>query len=135
MLVTAYMKLLLIEDNPTDAKLLCLLLKSQGIVVRTALSLETARAEITLEKPDVVLSDLGLHDASGDEIFSVLRELLPDTALVAYSGATPRDKLNDADAFLLKDGLSGPLVTWVLHHAMAKRKEFSDLVLRSAELP
>lgn len=68
------LRLLVVEDHPDSAELLAELLQHHGHTVQIA---STASAAIALanEQPfDIVLSDVGLPDASGYELMAQLRD-------------------------------------------------------------
>ncbi len=66
-------KILIIEDNPYDARLMSTLLRKDGHEVLTAeegdAGLELARSE----HPDLVLVDMGLPDIDGQTVIAQLR--------------------------------------------------------------
>lgn len=127
------MKLLLLEDNETDGIIVRSLLRQQGIEATWATSFELALELLQDDHPEVVLSDLHLVGSdSGDDLFTQLRARLPNTALVAYSGAPPREALAQVDAFLPKDGLDPLTLEFVLRKALQLRTEITAL-RRSAE--
>jgi CheY-like chemotaxis protein len=68
------LRLLVVEDHVDSAELLAELLECSGHSVRVATTASDAIA-IASEQPfDIVLSDLGLPDASGYELMTELRE-------------------------------------------------------------
>ena len=82
---------LLVEDNPGDARLIRIMLAESGYapmrlvhVDRLAAALERVRqSDIT-----VVLIDLGLPDSQGLETFVQLRDAVPHLPIVVLSGDT-----------------------------------------------
>ena len=62
------MNILLVEDNPTDLKLLSAVLNSSGHSVREQTSAEQAVEEIKARHPDVLLLDLRLPGMDGLEL-------------------------------------------------------------------
>jgi CheY-like chemotaxis protein len=59
------MKVLVIEDDPTDRKLMGAVLKMSGHLVRENASAEDAVDAIAADKPDVILLDLRLPGIDG----------------------------------------------------------------------
>src|SRR5256885_2145316 len=82
-------KVLLIEDNPGDSRLLRLLLSES-----TTLHFDLAHVErladglkrLHDERFDVVMSDLTLPDSHGFETFEWLHAHVPDTPIIVLSG-------------------------------------------------
>jgi CheY-like chemotaxis protein len=71
------LRLLVVEDHVDSAELLAELLESSGHTVRVA-NTASAAMEAANEQPfDVVVSDVGLPDASGYELMQQLRERFP----------------------------------------------------------
>lgn len=68
------LRLLVVEDHVDSAELLAELLECSGHSVRVATTASDAIALASEEQFDVVLSDVGLPDASGYELMAQLRE-------------------------------------------------------------
>ena len=68
------LRLLVVEDHVDSAELLAELLTGNGHVVRVATTASDAIAIATEQTFDVVLSDVGLPDASGYELMQQLRD-------------------------------------------------------------
>ena len=86
-------KILLIEDNPGDARLIReLLVEEKGgafhleCVDRLSVGIE----RLTSGKVDVVLLDLGLPDSQGFDTFTKVHNSVPKIPLVILSGLTVR---------------------------------------------
>lgn len=77
--------LLLVENDVRILELLCLFLERRGYRVRSAKSLEEARAELNARRPDLMLSDIDLGRSNGREFLPQLsREgVLPRTLVVS----------------------------------------------------
>ena len=75
-------KVLLVEDHPDTARTLARLLTSSGYKVQTAHSVASALQLADAEPFDVVVSDIGLPDATG-------YELMRSCATVTASRASP----------------------------------------------
>lgn len=115
------MKVLLIEDNPTDALVVSILLKNQNFLVHRSSTLEEARRQLEIHSPQTILCDLSLPDAKGPELLFTLRQLAPSTALIGYSGQTPDYSPSAADYYLSKDNLTSEVLAWVLQRAFSHR--------------
>ncbi len=71
---TRSLRLLVVEDHVDTAELLAGLLELRGHVVKTASCVGDALALASAEPFDMVLSDVGLPDASGYDLMKRLRE-------------------------------------------------------------
>lgn len=93
------MKILVIEDNPDFAQLLCDIFEIKGC---TALVAHTARVGLNIaetERPDMIFCDVGLPgEMSGLEFARTLRNVdeLARTPLIAVTGYSTKDDLNQA---------------------------------------
>ena len=103
------MNILLVEDDPTDMKLLSAVLASSGYSVFEKGSAEQAVEEIKLRQPEIILLDLKLPGMDGLALARLLKQN-PDTRhipIVAMTAASERFSRQDAfdagcDAFILK---------------------------------
>ncbi|KQP15052.1 hypothetical protein ASF43_13515 [Pseudorhodoferax sp. Leaf267] len=96
-------RVLLVEDHPSAARVLQLCLEDFGYEVAHASSVADALQAAQAQPFDIVLTDLGLPDASGVEIGRALSERLPVVALSGFGADT--DLRSTAEA-----GFSGHLV-------------------------
>jgi PAS domain S-box-containing protein len=93
---SAALKLLLIEDSPTDALLLQNVLEADHLSTFVIAHVERLRdglERLQQEEFDVILSDLGLPDSSGLNTFERLHEMSRDLPIVVFSG-----NLDESDA-------------------------------------
>lgn len=81
----AGVRVLIVEDHADSAKILARLLKTSGYVVQTANCAADALEMARRETFDVVVSDIGLPDATGYELMQQIRELHPMKG-IAMSG-------------------------------------------------
>ena len=134
------LKVLLIEDNPGDARLIELMLADAG---RDLFELESVeRLSQGLERLSaggiaVVLSDLSLPDSQGLQTFSRLHAQAPTVPIIVLSG------LNDttlavqavhegAQDYLVKGQVDGQLLVRAMRYAI-ERKQMSQQLARYAE--
>jgi signal transduction histidine kinase len=83
------LNILLVEDNPGDARLLEELLLDAATLdakVKRVDRLESARAHLARESPDVVLLDLSLPDAQGLATIRGALDAAPDVPVVVLTG-------------------------------------------------
>jgi len=86
---TAPVKVLLIEDNPEDSRLLHLLLSESATTqfqMTHVARLSDALTRLGAERFDVVLCDLSLPDSQGFETFQWLNANAPDKPIIVLSG-------------------------------------------------
>jgi len=106
-------RILLVEDVETDAKLTLLNLKRAGLHcvakrVQTEVELRTALTEFN---PDIVLSDFSLPQFTGFSALEVVRELTPEIPFIFVSGTIGEERavnalLRGAVDYLLKSNLT-----------------------------
>jgi PAS domain S-box-containing protein len=88
-------RILLVEDHPDTARTMARLLKHLGYDVKTANSAATA-LQLTDDNPfDVIISDIGLPDATGYELMKQLRERHGLTG-IALSGYGMEDDMRQS---------------------------------------
>lgn len=93
------MRLLVIEDNVTQAESLGLVLKNKGHLAFLAGDIQAAKDQLASHPVDAVLLDLTLPSGDGREFLDWLRRqpsvlrLLP----VVVTSAWPRDELEDLE--------------------------------------
>src|ERR1700740_3590845 len=103
------MNILLVEDDPTDMKLLSAVLSSSGHHVFCKSSAEQVAEEVKAHRPDVILLDLKLPGMDGLSLARVLKND-PETQALPIVAVTPAvEKFPEAaalaagcDAFILK---------------------------------
>jgi len=101
------MRLLLVEDNPPLADVICRALRQEGYVIDWAKSRREADNWLSGQSYDVVLLDLGLPDADGSEVLRRLRasgNRTPVLILSAREAVDERVRLLDlgADDYVVK---------------------------------
>ena len=102
-------KILVIEDNPKNMKLMRLVLHSQGYQILEAADGEEGLNVIATERPDLIILDMQLPGISGLEVAQAVRssqqtESVPILAVTAYAMKGDRERLLEAgcDASLPK---------------------------------
>jgi two-component system cell cycle response regulator len=95
------MKILIVDDHPTDLKLISQLLRLNGHTVYEKTSSEGVLDSILIDRPDVIIVDLRLPDSDG---LTLTRQLkadadtaqIPIVAVTAYPDDYPRSELLSA---------------------------------------
>jgi CheY-like chemotaxis protein len=123
---TDRLRVLIVEDSRDARTTMRMMLSlAYGFVVFEAATGESGIATALLERPDVVLIDLGLPDIGGHEVARRIRAALDEreTLLVALTGyGTPEDYASTRDAgFDLH--LVKPVASAELAQLFARRKE------------
>jgi len=90
-------RILIVDDNATNLKLVAYLVKAHGYDVMTALDAETAQACISECPPDLILMDLQLPGVDGLELTRRLRadprtRTIPILAVTAYAMKGDQEK-------------------------------------------
>ena len=99
---------LIVEDNPTNRKLIEVLLRRSGFRLLSAESAEQGLEIAFREKPDLILMDLLLPQMSGIEATRQLRaNPLTANAIIVALTATPFDDERDA---AIAAGCSGCII-------------------------
>ncbi len=81
-------RILLVEDNPADVRLVREALKGQAESFELSVAKRVSEAiEAVLKRPDVILLDLDLPDAAGISNVERMREAAPDVPIVVLTGA------------------------------------------------
>jgi len=76
---------LVVEDNETQRKALCSILKSEGLQVFQAEGADKALGYVD-ENIDIVLSDLNMGDVSGIDLLNLWKKRKPDVQFIVITG-------------------------------------------------
>ena len=132
------LRLLLIEDNPADARLTAELLRETGLVGIELTVADTLAAGLARLDEDftVVLADLSLPDAQGLETVCKLREANLRVPLVVLTGLDDEriavEMLqNGAQDYLVKGHGDGHVIARAIHYAIERKR--SELQLTEAK--
>jgi signal transduction histidine kinase len=130
---------LLVEDNPGDARLVRALLDPTIEVVHVT-RLAAACREVRTRALDAVLLDLSLPDAEGETTVITMLEAAPGLPVVVLTGRCD-ERLEHAAVragaqdYLAKDGLDEELLRRTLRHAMERGQLLRELdELRRAQV-
>ncbi len=134
----AALSLLLVEDNPGDAKLVRYALSQANNTfdVEWCVTLKEALEHIQHETYDVVMLDLTLPDSRGLETVSTLLEAAPTLPVLVMSGMQDRSLALEAvrlgaQDYLTKGEADGPTMERAIHHAI--ERERAQRALTSSE--
>ena len=121
-------RVLIVDDNPTNLKLVAYLVKAQGYEVDTASDADTALAAIHARKPAVILMDLQLPGVDGLELTRRIKtdQATSDIAIIAvtaYAMKGDREKALEAGC---DDYVTKPIDTRALPGVIAKHVTRSE---------
>ncbi len=140
--------ILLVEDDPGDALLVTTALEDARVPESSITWTRTLAEAVTAlaARPDCVLLDLGLPDATGHGAVHKIVEAAPDVPVIVLTGRTgtaSRDGLDALSAgaqdYLVKDAVSGELLERSMRYAIERkraqrtRQELRDISMSSAE--
>ncbi len=121
------LRLLLVEDNPGDARLVEAHLVEADLDadLRHCTDLGEARSALAGARPDLCFLDLDLPGISGLETVARFRELAGDLPLVVLTGQSDPEVgagtiRAGADDFLVKDELTAPLLARTVRHVLER---------------
>jgi len=132
------MRVLLVEDDATQAQAIELMLKSESMVVDTAGLGEDGLEISRLYEYDIIILDLGLPDMDGMEVLRQLRETRILTPVLILSGKDDtaqkiRSLGTGADDYLTKPFEKGELIARI--HAIIRRsKGHAESIIRTGQL-
>jgi CheY-like chemotaxis protein len=115
-------RVLVVDDNPTNLKLVTYDVEAAGFEVRTAADAEAALAEVEQHRPDVILMDLQLPGIDGLELTRRLKadpatRTISIIAVTAYAMKGDREKALAAGC---DDYVSKPIDTRALPGVVAR---------------
>ena len=124
------MRILLVEDNPGDARLLRELLREASaspVELTHVERLSEGRASVLEAAPDVVLLDLSLPDARGMETVRGMLDAAPDVAIIVLTGLDDESTAiaamqAGAQDYLVKGDVDGRLVLRAIRYARERKR-------------
>ncbi|MGE0333036.1 MAG: response regulator [Ramlibacter sp.] len=123
-------RILLVEDNPGDARLIRELLSDEigraGFHMQVVESLEDALAALGVALPDVVFLDLSLPDSFGLETLYRLQSRAPTLPVIVLTGNEDQQLALSAvkagaQDYLVKNDLSGRLLVKTMKYAQERK--------------
>jgi CheY-like chemotaxis protein len=129
------LRVLLIEDNPADARMIHEMLKGlrDGVLeLETADKLSTGLLRLADGERDVVLLDLSLPDSQGFDTFLKIREKAGAVPIVLLTGLddealAARAVHEGAQDYLIKGQVDGHLLSRALRYAIERNKLVREL--------
>ncbi|MDE2039771.1 MAG: sigma-54-dependent Fis family transcriptional regulator [Elusimicrobia bacterium] len=125
------LKILLVEDDPSQQTLLSFELKGRGYAVTAAKSASEALAHLARDNYELVLTDLRLADSDGLEVLRASKREQPDAEVVVVTG---HGSISSAVAAMKAgafDFLTKPIETeqlaLVLHKALERRSLLGEV--------
>ncbi|MBX7057067.1 MAG: response regulator [Leptospirales bacterium] len=120
------MRILIVEDNQADARLLEILLREErdfDADLSFASNLEEGLAALARDGADAVLLDMQLPDSQGMGTLTAMHEANPETPILLLTGmddirAAARALRLGAQDYLVKGAVSGPLLTRAIRYAI-----------------
>jgi len=127
---TPVLRVLLIEDNPGDVRLMQLALsetKRANFLVQSAGTLEAGLKRLEAQDVDIVLLDLSLPDSFGLQTFRTLQERWPSIPVVVLSGDDDESlamaAVNEgAQDFLVKGRADGDAVGRAVRYGVERHR-------------
>jgi putative nucleotidyltransferase with HDIG domain len=135
-LLVSVIKILLIEDNPADVRLIREMLKDSNsgrFEITPAPTLKQGKELLKQDSFDVVLLDLGLPDSQGLGSLTTLVQQIPDTAIVVLTGLVDEEVgihalKQGAQDYLIKGQVDGLLLTRSMRYAIERK--YGEVSLR-----
>jgi len=136
------MKILLVEDNPSDAELLQASLRRTGITsleITCVEYLDAALTRLRQEVYDAILLDLSLPDSSGPETFHRTRSTAPHIPIVILTCVDDEDIgldaiRHDVQDYLVKGHADGRQIVRALRYAIERKQMENALKQLYAEM-
>lgn len=104
-------KILLIEDNPYDARLVGQILKHHDCQFNHAKDASSGLELAVRQNPDIILLDMGLPDLDGQTVMALLQQMeeLQDIPVVAVTAWPPDTAREMAEAYGCAGYISKPI--------------------------
>jgi CheY-like chemotaxis protein len=115
-------RILIVDDNATNLKLVAYLLRANGYQVDTALDAESAIEVIGVSRPDLILMDIQLPGIDGLELTRRLKAdpVTRDIVIVAVTAYAMKGDQDKAMAAGCDDYITKPIDTRALPEAIAR---------------
>ncbi|MGB3480133.1 MAG: HD domain-containing phosphohydrolase [bacterium] len=129
------MKILLVEDNPGDARLIGEMLKESGnthFIINSVTSLNDGIESLKKETFDLVLLDLGLADCQGLSTLETISPYTQDIAVMVLTGLADeaigiQAVQNGAQDYLIKGQVNASLLTRSMRYAAERKRTEKEI--------
>jgi CheY-like chemotaxis protein len=123
-------RILIVDDNATNLKLVAYLMKANGYEVDTALEAEAALDAIARHRPDVILMDIQLPGIDGLELTRRLKADpgSRDIVIIAVTAYAMKGDLDKALAAGCDDYITKPIDTRSLPETIARHLANREVV-------
>jgi len=126
-------KILIIDDEEGNVRVLSMSLRSDGYDVVTAYSGEEGLDVFNQESPDIVLTDLRMPGLSGLDILKNVKESSPETEVIIITGHGDIDSAIEALQYGASDFINKPIREEGLSIALKRAKEKIDIRFKLKE--
>ncbi len=135
-------RVLLIEDSPSDARLIKLSLledRSHAFEVTREESLDDAIVRLQTERFDVILLDLGLPDSTGIDTLVRTSAAAPQLPIVVLTGSEDHEISLEAirrgsQDYLIKGHVDGNVVANAIRHSIERKQAAEELKALNEQL-
>ena len=106
------LRILIVDDIPTNVKLISAIIKKQNAEYETAESGQEALDKVESFKPQIVLLDLMMPDVNGWDIIKAIREKYTkeQMAIIVTSAITDHDNITECYDMGVDDYVAKPIV-------------------------
>lgn len=137
---SSLIRILLVEDEPSDARLLSEYLSPLQFVVTTVARLNQALKHLDVEHFDAILLDLSLPDSTGLETVQHVLTSFPTIPIIVLTGLDDEESAvaavrYGAQDYLVKNRIDSNLLTRALRYAIQRKSKDTQLenILREKE--
>jgi len=134
----ASVKILLVEDNPGDARLFQEFIKEFSLLsvsLNSVSTLKEALEFVTVKDLEVILLDLTLPDSTGIETLQKIKENFPDVALIVLTGLNDTEMAKKAVRFGAQDYMiKGKIDSFLLEKSILYSIERNQYYKQSLEI-
>ena len=116
-------KILLIDDEQANVRVLSISLRAEGYEVVTALSGEEGIDVFQKESPDIVITDIKMPGMDGIEVLEKIKEIEPDAQVIIITGHGDIDNAVEALKYGASDFINKPIRDEVLSVALERAKD------------
>ena len=123
MALEANTKILIIDDEETNVRVLSISLRSDGFQVVTAFSGEEGLEVFQKEAPELVLTDIKMPGMDGIEVLQKVKAMDPDVEVIIITGHGDIDNAIEALKFGASDFINKPIRDEVLSVSIQRAQE------------